>query len=70
MVVQSKAVAIPHNRDPASSDSAPYDVIVTQENTRTKPVQLNMGIVRTVYWTGLAFNNLQILAFNKKFKVI
>ena len=44
MVVQSKAVAISHNRDPAH-----YDVIFMQENMRTKPVKLNMGIVRTVY---------------------
>ena len=47
MVVQSKAVAVPLNRDPVSCDPAHYEVIVTQDNMRTKPVWLNMGIVRT-----------------------
>ena len=49
MVIQSNAVAILYNQDAASCDPVHYDVIVTQENMRTKPVQLNMGIVRTVH---------------------
>ena len=49
VLVQSKAVAILHNRDPVSCDPAHYDVIVAQENMRAKSVQLNMAIVKTVY---------------------
>ena len=38
MVVESKALAIPHKRDPVPYNSADYDVLVTQENMTTKPV--------------------------------